>query len=469
MTEPVAETYVTRIAMLPRASGELGHLNDGFAKEFLEGIPAASRQDHVLGRKEHPYSFSMANEFKFVNVHHSACIEAKVAATVGLGFQSELAAGVDPMTGTPKPDPATGKPKRKKSKVSAALDALCPKELSFVSLLTKVAMDYWNTGNGWIEVVRREGSEEVLSLYHIPSAEVYVVLEDQLGNVHYEHQPSGGSGFTRVFAKFGDRQRLLASQGRVLGNGSTRIPDLDANAKRGRPRKGTVQVKLSELVHVPRPSSYCRHYGYADWLAAVLSIELVHCKHRHLYDFFLNRGVPEMILSVTGDLIDEPTWTNIKTQLKNTIGPGNQHKTLALNIPNQNAKVEVHKLAMERMTDGLFSELADVLAMQVVSAHGVPPLLAGIQIPGKLGAVNELANAMKAFQALRIAPAQEVFETVLWRTIGQVIPGLQEEDWELRTILEEIDVDKVDTVARMRQPVGEAQAQGRDLDAGVKP
>ena len=66
---------------------------DDMFKVFLEGIPAASRQDHVTGRKEHPNSFSQAGEFKCVNVHHAACIEPKVNATVGLGFQAELADG----------------------------------------------------------------------------------------------------------------------------------------------------------------------------------------------------------------------------------------------------------------------------------------------------------------------------------------------------------------------------------------
>lgn len=461
----------SQVTFIPRPGTSFGPdtMEEGFAKAFLEEIPAASRQDCMLGRKEHPFSYSQAHEFRHVNVHHSACIEAKVAATVGLGFTSQPTGEKDPMTGGPASDPATGKPKLKKSAVSLILDPLC--EVSFQHLLTEVCEDYWTCGVGFVEVVEDE-SDEVLALYHCPARDVYKVLEDQAGNYHYEVTPSDGMGFTRVFARFGDRKRLLRagrSGTRRLG-GSVPIPNLavDGTPRRGRPRKSEpYQSKLTSLICIPRPSAQSRHYGMPDWLSAVLTIELVHCKHRHLYDFFLNRGVPEMILTVSG-LIEDEDWDQIQEKLKGTVGLGNQHKSMAIRFNDTEAKAQVHKLAMERMTDGLFNELADVLAMQVVSAHGVPPLLAGIQIPGKLGATNELVNAMQAFQVLRIAPAQQVFEIMLSKTLGSRFPEIKEEDWKLRTILEEINVDKADTISRMRQPLAEANAQGRDLESGVK-
>jgi hypothetical protein len=124
----------------------------------------------------------------------------------------------------------------------------------------------------------------------------------------------------------------------------------------------------------------------------------------------------------------------------------------------------------------------DTLAMHIVSAHRVPPVLAGILVPGKLGANNELPNALAAFQALVMGPAQRNFSNVLAATLGN--PefnqglGLTEKDFMgeegngFRTILEEMGsgmagLTEMDTMARMKEPIGEAVAGGRNLKAGV--
>ena len=110
--------------------------------------------------------------------------------------------------------------------------------------------------------------------------------------------------------------------------------------------------------------------------------------------------------------------------------------------------------------------------MMIVSAHGVPPLLAGIQIPGKLGSTNELPNALMAFQALVIQQAQKVISSALINTLGNATLngglGLGADNFRLRKITDVISLSKMDTVSRMRQTVPEAKSEGRDLEAGLK-
>jgi hypothetical protein len=165
-----------------------------------------------------------------------------------------------------------------------------------------------------------------------------------------------------------------------------------------------------------------------------------------------------------GAKINAKDWSALTEQMKGHIGLGNAHKSMQLNIPEAEAKVELHKLALEGKTDGLFSELDEALSLGIVSAHGVPPLLAGIQIPGKLGATNELPNALMAFQALKVGPRQEQIETMLQNTLGVEL-GLDDKELKLRSCLEVIDVKNADTVGRMRTPL--AAAGNRDLSAGV--
>jgi hypothetical protein len=509
MAKSKNSSHVTIVVPRKTIGLNLGALEEeSLTKAFLDGIPGASRQDSMLGRKEHPFSFRAASMFKHYNVHHSACIEAKKSATVGLDFYreptmekveivTEVERYEDEKAGReqdvalreqdlklkakqkakpvqkslqeqPKADPLTGKPElAPRSQVSRVLDPLC--DVSFLDVLTDVAEDFWQTGNGYIEVVRDE-SETPVALYHCPAKDVHVVLEDHLGHIHYEVQSSDGSSFLSVFAKFGDRKRLLGKGGQNLG-GLTPIPTFGISSRpRGRPRKDdkTVQPRLTELIHFRRPTSFSRFYGYPDWLAAVLAIELKQCSTQHLYDFFNNRGVPEMIVSISGAQIPSEDWTDFKNALKAHVGLGNSHKTFAFQLPDPQAKLEVHKLAMEGVTEDLFTQLADVLASEVVSAHGVPPLLAGIMIPGKLGASNELANALMAFQALRVGPAQRLFTTILQNTLGQDFTAINEQQWQLRTILQELDIGQVATIGGMKQPLAQAKAEGRDLSAGMK-
>lgn len=505
LTFEVEETEVPSIGITMRDRN--GH-QVSLTKTFLDGIPGKSRQDYLLGRREHPYDFTLAATFKQHNVHHSACIEAKKASTVGLGFYREpemeenperasveehnaetervaieadkrqaalkpkpLAKAIPAPAALPSPErvkknPLTGEPILKPSKVSQVLDGLC--RISFQHVIDVVAEDFWVTGNGWIEVVRND-SGEIVALYPAHAREVFIVVEDDWGNIHYEVQGADGTSVSRVFASFGDSERLLRSQGQMLG-GFAPIPTVDLNRKRGRPRKDGSggQMKLTELIHIPRPTAQDRFYGWAEWLAACLPIELVQCKHQHLFNFFFNRAVPDLLIGVMGEEIPNDIWADFNKALRAHTGLKNSHKTFTFRLPAPDAKIEVHKLGMEGQSEGLFAELSDILASEIVTAHGVPPLLAGIQIPGKLGANNELANALIAFQALRIGPAQGLFTTVLRNTLGKEFPEIEEKDWELRTILEKLDVQKMDTMSRMRETAGDAQAKGRDLSAGVK-
>jgi hypothetical protein len=523
-----SNTKAVRYALVERKSVSLpldptdGDLNNldakgqvtSISKAFFDTIPGASRQDSMLGRKEHPFSFSQCEKFKLLNVHHSACIDAKKEATIGLGFfrapvleeveiheapeteerekdrqaslesdklkakakpksvsGKSLKKAMDP-SGNPlmgKPgtkvkqpamDPLTGKPKRElRSKVARTLDPLCKR--SFQDVLSRVAEDFFEKGIGYMEVVRDKGGLTPIAIYHCPAKNVFVYLEDTDGNYHYEVEASDGSSFVRKFAEYGDLRRVKAKFGNAAEE-SIRKPGRPSNTQK------TVRPTMTELVAFVRPTSRSKFYGFPDWLACMLAIELKYMSTRYLYDFFLNRGCPEVLISVVGTTVDDTTWKNFVNKLKSNIGLGNSHKTQAFNFPEQEAKVEVHKLASEGQSEDLFTQLADVLASEVVSAHGVPPLLAGIQIPGKLGASNELANALQAFQALRINPAQEVFETTLVNTLGRDFSEISEEEWELRSIMEELDVNQMATVGGMRQPISEAKAEGRDLDEGMK-
>jgi PBSX family phage portal protein len=455
----VPESNQTRVVSLPRAQGNLypGGVRRGLLKELLDET-AATRQGTGEGEKEPPFDFEKVQALMTANPHHSTCIHTKVSSTVGLGFetpadknrrQQAMEAQMQP---PPPPASPAGEEVEKASdpyeiaRADEVLNPLC--SVSWADVLHDVCEDYMVTGNGYIEVVRSGGT--ITGLHHIPANDLRVKVEAESYNSHYilRNSDTGIGSNTigeQVFARFNDKDRVVSEL--------DQDPDL-----------------VSEVIHLRRPSSMSRYYGSPDWIAAVPSIELVQMLMQFRYDFFLNRGVPEFFLFVTGQNLTEDEWEKIETAMQATIGLGQSHKSVALNIPNPDVNVVLERLGIEGKSDDTLADTKENLAMDIVTAHRVPPLLAGIQIPGKLGATNELPNALMAFQLLVIGPHQRIFHQTLGSTLGGEggVGGLTMDDFTFRRITDEIDLGKMDTVARMRQSPMQANEEGRDLNDGVR-
>jgi capsid portal protein len=450
MAEAGAKKSVVRLLEMGRESRQLFPTvdEDGLLDFLMKAVDtkAESKQGVAAGRQDHPFNFANVINFKNGNIHHSTCLETKTASTVGLGFRTDKMK-MNPMTGLEEPDHDA------MSRVDEELNPLC--DVSFVDVLTDVAEDFWATGNGYMEVVRDRPGGKILRLYHVPAATVYVNIESRTHDRHFE--VVAGEGFSAIqrFARFGDGEAFLARAGGDLAVSPEELSDDD---------------RVSELIHFRRPSSLSRWYGFPEWLAAVPSVELVQCLTQQTFDFFLNRGVAEFMLFLLGKELGNDDWEKVEIAMRANIGLGNSHKSIALNIQDPEMTVQLEKLGLDSKSDGgQFTNMSDTLAMQIVSAHRVPPLLAGIQIPGKLGATNELPNALMAFQALVVGQAQKTFSTILGNTLGQdPSVSLGVDDFAFRKITDIINMDKMDTVSRMRQTVPEAEGEGRNLDEGLK-
>lgn len=406
-----------------------------------------SGQGVTLGRKQHPFDRTTVNKFQISNVHHSTCIKTKTAATVGLGFEAKE--DDDGLTA-----------------VDRELNPLC--ENSFTDVLNDVGEDYYQCGEGGFEIVREndDPNANILGVHHIPCAHLHRFLEDTLYNSHFEITTGEGGSVSRRFARFGDlaefKKRIVTSQG-VAGSVLFDATNIQGN---------DVKDIRSEVIILRQPTSLSRWYGFPDWLAATASIELVQCYLQFQFDFFLNRGVPEFLLFITGQKLGKEDWKKVENAIKANIGLGNSHKSMALNLQNENITIQVEKLAMESKSDEGQVKLKENLALDIVSAHRVPPLLAGIQTPGKLGASNELPNAIMAFYLLVIAPAQRIFEQTLGCTLGDKKRNgnlnLTPKDFKLKKIIDVMNLEMMATVGGMREDTTSAQASGRDLEAGLQ-
>lgn len=407
-----------------------------------------SGQGISLGRRQHPFDRTTVNKFQIANVHHSTCIKTKTSATVGIGFSGEE--DEDGLT-----------------KVDRELNPLC--ENSFADVINDVGEDFWQCGEGGFEIVRVDANSDnpkIVGIHHIPCATLFRFLENTRYDSHFEIATGEGANVSRRFARFGDLQEFhkrLSEDG--LDRESIIFAQQDINA-------ASIKEIRSEVIILRNPTSLSRWYGFPDWLAATASIELVQCMLQERFDFYLNRGVPEFLLFILGQKLGDDDWNKIEKAVKANIGLGNSHKSMAINLVNAEIKIQLEKLALEQKSDEGQVKLKENLALDVVSAHRVPPLLAGIQIPGKLGATNELPNAIMAFYILVIAPAQRIFEQTLGCTLGNKKTNgslaLTPKDFKLKTIVEMMNLQLMATVGGMRENLQEAQAGGRDLSEGLQ-
>lgn len=406
-----------------------------------------SGQGVSLGRKQHPFDRSTVNKFQISNVHHSTCIKTKTSATVGIGFSGD-------------------EDEEGLTKVDRELNPLC--ENSFADVINDVGEDFWQCGEGGFEIVRvgaDTDNPKIVGIHHIPCATMFRFLENSRYDSHFEIVTGEGVSVSRRFARFGDLQEFKK---RVSKDGTDKnsiiFQQQDIN-------EASIKEVRSEVIILRNPTSLSRWYGFPDWLAATASIELVQCMLQERFDFYLNRGVPEFLLFITGQKLGDDDWKKIETAVKANIGLQNSHKSMAINLVNPDIKIQLEKLAMEQKSDEGQVKLKENLALDVVSAHRVPPLLAGIQIPGKLGATNELPNAIMAFYILVIAPAQRIFEQTLGCTLGNKEKNgglpLIPKDFKLKTIVEMMNLNLMATVGGMRENLQEAQAGGRDLSEGL--
>jgi PBSX family phage portal protein len=412
-------------------------------KQQGEQDPAASNVNALPGRRPQPANFLALSRLIMHNPYHSASIALKKHATVGLGFKLD-------------------------SKIKDVLDPLTNSDIT--SVLGVVAEDFFCTGNGYLEVVR-DGvgpDAKIVGLHALPADYVYI-YEEGGGKWHYElvGLPVGfmGSSLGYRLPRFGDSERFYAGgSGGMRPSGTGEMIPQEGQSPTTMPL-GTI----SEVIHFMQPTALNRHYGLPGWLSAVSSIELMQALDQREFDFFINRGVPEFLLFITGAKAGDEQWKALETAMQAHIGLGNAHKSMAMNLPEPEAKIVLEKLDIEGTDQGArFTNITDSLSLKIVSAHQVPPLLAGIQIPGKLAANNELPNAIRTFQILTIAPAQEIFENRLETTLGNPAKngGLfkRQQKIEFNAITDVLDLLAMQALAGSKSPEA---ALGKQMTAGA--
>ncbi len=390
-SEQSSVTALPRQTRDPFAAECEGTLLWGLMAKAVRPPEAGTQTGTEVGARAHLVNKEAARRMRDLNTTHSTCLDAKRSSGVGMGHRDRT--------------------------IYEALDPLC--RHGWQDVLDAVGDDLEDHGEGFIEVVWDEARLRVLGLNQLDGAQVNVVVERQNDSETYHYQVTSNVATreTVAMAQWGD---LLELKARYEARGG-----LVRNTGAGLSYDGLISSPLggrivnSEVIHLRLPTSRDQYMGYPDWVAATPFIELVQAMVRHEFDFHFNRGVPELLISLIGGTLSDDDWTAIKVIFTGSQGLGNSRKSAALRLAGspESVKIQVDKLGEDGARD-YFGEKLDTLAMAIATAHGTPPILANILLPGKIGASNEGPNALLLFQKRKLGQRQKMVSSRLAQTLG---------------------------------------------------
>lgn len=180
------------------------------------------------------------------------------------------------------------------------------------------------------------------------------------------------------------------------------------------------------------------YYGLPRYMGALQSMAVNYKIGEFNIKFFDQGGMPDLAIIVEGGAFDKETEKEIQEALRSFKGIDNAHRTLYLPVTQPNVKVRIEKLS--DIKDGSFRLLRQDNRDEIVSAHGVPPRLAGIVVSGSMGGSGEAAGQMQIFKETELNPKQATLErfinNLFIREFGQD-PGFKLKPMDITTALED--------------------------------
>ena len=339
------------------------------------------------------------------NEYHAAACKFKTDAVAGQGYE------IQPVDDTIKDKDA------EYSKLKQFIENANPDE-SFENVIKKCWLDYEVFGNFYMELDKNIRNE-LVAIGHLPAN---TVRKAGSKNGYYQLYDDFSKG--KYFDKYG-------------------YIDSPNYAK----ELSVYQKQVTEIIHLKNYYYESSYYGYPDVLPALGCMYL----DLHLIDFntyfFENNAIPEGILLFTNTEVDSETMAKIQEyHVQKFKGKENQHRLLVLQAEGQNAKVEFVDLSGGEK-DLSFERLHKMCRDRVLSAHRLPPKIAGTITAGELGQSNQSYAEMQMFQELIIKPRQrqlefmlnKVFNTYLgiknWKLVFtgfDYVPDIQDADFVMK-------------------------------------
>jgi len=171
--------------------------------------------------------------------------------------------------------------------------------------------------------------------------------------------------------------------------------------------------KPGEILHLKEPDPEQDIYGKPQWLGAADDIMVNEAATLFRLKYYKNGAHMGFVLVLSDPTLSEKDVQAIQENVKKSKGIGN-FKSLFLNIGdrNKNADDAIKLIPIGEMkTNSDWDKVKDTTRDSIMSAHRVPPVLAGM-LPELNGGAGDLDKVMKNFYENEIRPLQVIFEQI---------------------------------------------------------
>ena len=328
--------------------------------------------------------YELANYYDTSFANHAA-IDAKVANTVGLGYDFHISERtmlrLENDMDNDQRQRARSRIERAKIQLRDWLESLNSDD-SFTHVMQKVTTDLEATGNGYIEIGRTVAGE-IGYLGHIPSTTMRV-------------------------------RRLRDGYVQIIGQKVVYFRNFGAK----NPNPVTADPRPNEIIHLKAYSPLNTFYGVPDIMSAIGSLHGDQLASQYNIDYFANKATPRYIVTLKGAKLspdaEDKLFRFLQTGLK-----GQSHRTLYVPLPgdsDQN-KVEFNMQPIENgVQEASFKEYRKQNRDDILVAHQVPLSKIG---GGDSAAIAAAIAQDRTFKEQVSRPAQKNIEKMINKIIRE--------------------------------------------------
>lgn len=322
-----------------------------------------------------PYNMDKLVKVAEKSTPHYAAVAAKVANITELGYdfiESEMVQDMlSEKTGTAK-DKAQKRLRKEKRNMKKWVEGL-NNEDEIDEILTKVAIDYFYTGNGYIEI-SRTATGGIGYIGHIPSTTIRI--------------RNARDGYVQLV---GDKAVYFKPFGRDVKNRVTNDPS------------------PNEIIHIKNYSPLSGYYGVPEIVVALMAVAGTELASRYNLDYFHNKATPRYVVVTKGAGLSDTSQKQVmeffETGLK-----GTNHRSLYVPLPSDTAdsKASFEMKPVEAgVQEASFEKYIRMNNNFILMAHRVPSSKVGLAEGVSLAVARD---ADKTFTEQVVRPMQAKME-----------------------------------------------------------
>jgi hypothetical protein len=434
------------------------------ALSFLKGSPIGNeeRVESNTRRQKYPVIpfYTRYNEFPVllsmlaeVVPEHDAAIRAKKRWAVPDGFTVTRDNPAAILNNSNSEEPADISDSEL-SQVEQFLEGVNVDGENLKDLTRRTITDLETVGNGWLELVRvNVKGQRVFFVYHHDATNVLLMRRDD--------EVTGA---------------ICPDWQEVDGFGKSVAPVIELPLYRGRFTEWKRDDKGAErcLLHLKQYRSGRYWYGLPESVAGMLSQKIGFEINRHNLDRLESDFFPRLFFEFYAtDGMSEKMQRKHLDKLQETFTKKGDKRFGIFAQYNEGHQSKTQITPLELDHDGDFVPYRQQVRQDILTAHGVHPVIAGVQTPGSLGSSKEIREIFDLFNSTVIGPPQDFIEeqmlTPIMREAGEWTGQWSGLYLTLNTatpvsFFDSINPNKIITVNEGRAKIGLAELQTFDAE-----